>query len=463
MKSSFYKLGVGFLILLSYSLHAETPKPPNVILILADDLGYGDLGCYGQKLIQTPHLDQLAKSGIRFTQAYAGSPVCAASRAVLMTGYHTGHAPVRDNIPHYESYLEEEDFTLAELFQQAGYQCGGVGKWSLGDPGTVGRPANQGFSSWLGYLNQDHAHYYFPEYLDDNEGRLSLTGNTETRHAYSHHLMADRALEFVRQHHDRPFFFYTAFTLPHFSAPEEDPARLAIPSTEPYSENNWTPAEKKYAAMVTLLDQDVGRLMTLCDNLGIRDNTLFIFTSDNGPWGAAPKKFQSAGPLRGAKRDLYEGGIRVPFIASWPGVIPAGKVSDEVFAFWDVMPTLTELLGRKNTEDLDGISMLNVLKGEKPQTQREYLYWDYGHCRPRYQQAVRLRNWKGIRIGQENKIQLYNLKTDLAEEHDVSADHPKVVKEIAEIMKTAATPSDRYPIGEIYRGKPIWSPSQNTP
>ncbi|MCA9068576.1 MAG: sulfatase-like hydrolase/transferase, partial [Planctomycetaceae bacterium] len=241
----------------------ETPSRPNIIFIMADDLGYGDLGCYGQPSIETPHIDRLAARGIRFTQAYAGSTVCAASRAVLMTGRHNGHAPARDNVPHYLSYLQENDVTLAEVLKQAGYRCGGVGKWSLGDAGTVGRATNQGFDMWFGYLNQDHAHYYFTEYLDDNEKRLELTGNSQSRKHYSHDLLTERALKFVRESQAQPFFLYAAYTLPHFSAKEEDPHGLAVPSTDPYSQRGWDAKSKKYAAMIHRLDRDVGRIVAV--------------------------------------------------------------------------------------------------------------------------------------------------------------------------------------------------------
>ena len=242
---------------------------PNIIVIMADDLGYGDLGCYGQQLIETPHIDRLAAEGIRFTQAYAGSSVCAPTRAVLMTGLHNGHAPVRDNIPHYDAYLRDDDVTIAEVLKQAGYRTGGVGKWSLGDAGTVGRATNQGFDMWLGYLNQDHAHYYYTEYLDDNDGRLELRGNTKSHAHYSHDLMTRRTLEFICANKNESFFFYGAYTLPHFSSPSEDETRLPVPSDAPYSNrDDWTQKEKNYAAMVTVLDRDVGRIVALVDELG---------------------------------------------------------------------------------------------------------------------------------------------------------------------------------------------------
>ena len=380
---------------------------PNIIFIMADDLGYGDLGCYGQKLTDTPNIDQLAAEGLRFTQAYAGGPVCTPSRSVLMTGLHNGHTPARDNIPHYNTYLDEDDITVAEILKKAGYQCGGIGKWSLGDAGMVGRATNQGFDMWFGYLNQDHAHYYYTEYLDDNEKRFELTGNTQSRKHYSHDLMTDRALEYIRKNKDAPFFLYAAYTLPHFSSKSEDPDGLTVPSIAPYANKDWDEKSKKYASMIHRLDRDVGRIVALVEELGLTNDTLFIFTSDNGGHSGTPQPFHTSGPLRGFKRDLFEGGIRVPFIARWPGTVPAGKTSDEIVAFWDILPTFAELAGVESPANIDGISIVNALMGGRIKRPHEYLYWDYGHCRERYGQAVRMGNWKGIRWSHEGKIQLY--------------------------------------------------------
>lgn len=438
----------------------EAPTRPNIIFLMADDLGYADLGCYGQKLIETPHIDRLAAQGIRFTQAYAGGPVCAASRAVLMTGLHNGHAPARDNVPHYPSYLQEGDVTIAEALKQAGYRCGGVDKWSLGDAGTVGRATNQGFDMWFGYLNQDHAHYYFTEYLDDNEKRLELTGNRRSQKHYSHDLLTERALKFIQESQAQPFFLYAAYTLPHFSAKEEDAHGLAIPSTDPYSQKDWDAKSKKYAAMIHRLDRDVGRIVTLINKLQLKNRTLIIFTSDNGGHGGVPQRFDTNGSLRGYKRDLTEGGIRVPFIASWPGAIPANQVSHEIIAFQDMLPTLAELAGADTPKNLDGISMARAFRGQRLESPREFLYWDYGHCRARFDQAVRWKNWKAIRLGRTGKIQLYDLSQDLGETQNVADSHPAVLRQMAEFMESAMTPSPRYPIGNIYRGKPLWQPSQ---
>lgn len=438
----------------------DTKQKPNIIFIMADDLGYGDLGCYGQKRIQTPNIDYLAQKGLLFTQAYAGAPVCTPSRCSLMTGLHNGHTAARDNIPHYKTYLEENDFTIAEMLKQAGYQCGGVGKWSLGDAGSVGRATNQGFDMWFGYLNQDHAHYYYPEYLDDNEERFELTGNTESREFYSHDLMTDRALGFIEKNQNNPFFLYAAYTLPHFSSTDEDTDGLSIPSTAPYTNMDWDEKSKKFAAMVSRLDRDVGQIRMKVDELGLTDNTLIIFTSDNGGHGNIHDRFNSNGPFSGAKRDLTEGGIRVPFIAYCPGMVPEGQASDDVIAFWDMMPTFAELAGVEVPSNIDGISFLNALNGFKLDHVHDYLYWDYGHCRERYDQAVRMGKWKGIRQGKGNPMQLYDLDVDIAETNDVSANHFDIVQIIEAIMEKTVVPNDKYQVGKKYEGGPIWKKSE---
>ncbi len=436
--------------------HSACANQPNIVFIMADDLGYGDLGCYGQKLIATPHIDRLAAEGIRFSQAYAGGPVCTPSRSVLMTGLHNGHTPARDNIPHYPTYLREDDFTVAKLLKEAGYHTGGVGKWSLGDAETEGRATNQGFSSWFGYLNQDHAHYYFTEYLDDDEGRLELTGNSTSREHYSHDLLTERALQFIRESKNGPFFLYVAFTVPHFAAHDEDSDGFTVPSTELYANRAWDQRSKKYAAMIHRLDQDVGRIVKLLDELNLTQNSLVIFTSDNGGHEINGQRFQSSGPLRGYKRDLTEGGIRVPFIARWPGTVPTGETSSEVIAFQDLLPTFAELAGVQPRPNLDGISIVETLRGTTLTTPRPYLYWDYGHNRARYDQAVRLGNWKGIRLGRGTPLELYDLANDPGERSDLASKHPDVVASFERIMHSAVTPSERYEVGKLYRGGPIW-------
>ncbi len=348
--------------------------------------------------------------------------------------------------------------TVAEVLKGAGYRCGGIGKWSLGDAGTVGRATNQGFDSWFGYLNQDHAHYYFTEYLDDDEGRLELKGNSASRKNYSHDLLTERALKFIRESKGTPFFFYGAYALPHFSSKEEDKHGLAVPTTEPYTDRDWDEKSKKYAAMIHMIDRDLGRIVDLIDELGLKKNTLIIFTSDNGGHPTIPAMLNTSGPLRGFKRNLTEGGIRVPFIACWPGVVPMGRTSDEIIAFQDMMPTFAELAGTAAPKNVDGISVVDALKGKKLSQPHKSLYWDYGHCRGKaYSQAVRMGDWKGIRPSRTGVMELYNLSIDIGERNNLAFSHPELVQQLGDIMDKAVIPHLRYEIGTVYKGKPIWT------
>jgi len=427
------------------------PKP-NVVFILADDLGYGDLGCYGQKKIQTPNIDRLAAQGMRFTQAYAGACVCAPSRSAFMTGLHGGHTRVRDNIPH-GVFLQPDDLTVAEIFQQAGYRTGGFGKWSLGNPGSWGVPLYQGFDTYFGHLNQDQAHFYYPDYLWDDETVFLLTGNRGGKtNDYAPQLLAERALDFVRENRQRPFFLYFATTLPHWSDYDKDsPESQIVPSDEPYSGKPWPQVEKNYAAMVTMLDRQVGQILDALEQFGLTENTLVLFSSDNGPSAEAahsPEFFDSNGPLRGVKRDVYEGAIRVPMIARWPGKVASGAVNEHICAFWDFLPTVAELTGVPAPENTDGISVLPALLG-RPQAKHDYLYWDYGHVRETYKQAVRMGDWKGVRVGARAPVELYNLSEDVGETTDAAPENPEIVDKIEAVMKTARTDVPEYPIREL--------------
>ena len=441
----------GFVFFLTFTARgAANAARPNIVFILADDLGYGDLGCYGQKQIQTPNLDRLAAEGMRFTQAYAGSPVCAPSRCCLMTGLHNGHGRIRDNLP-LGIYLKKSDVTIAEVLKPAGYRTGAVGKWSLGLHGSEGKPNDQGFDDWFGHLDQDQAHYYYPDHLWDNDRVVLLAGNRgQQKKQYTADLFTERALQFIDQSKSGPFFLYLAYTLPHWSDyPKGTPESQIVPSDAPYHDCPWPQVERNYAAMVTRLDRDVGRLLARLKERGLEENTLVFFTSDNGPSAEAlhqPSFFQSGGPLRGVKRDLYEGGIRVPMIARWPGKVPAGKVSDQVWAFWDVLPTLAELAGAEPPRGLDGISLAPMLLGQPQTRQHEYLYWDYGHTRGKYLQAVRIGDWKGVRNGVGSPLELYNLKIDLGETRDVAPAHPEVVERIQQVMTNAGQADPNYPI-----------------
>src|SRR5437899_97725 len=415
---------------------AAEPHRPNIVFILADDLGYGDVGCYGQQRIRTPNIDNLAAEGMRFTQCYAGSTVCAPSRCALMTGLHTGHATVRGNafVP-----LRAQDVTVAEVLKRAGYTTALIGKWGLGEPGTSGVPNRKGFDTFFGYLNQGHAHNYYPDYLWRNEERTKIEGNvvkngvTSRRAQYAPDLLTKEALRFVEQQKDKPFFLYLAHITPHANNERghKEGNGLEVPSDAPYSDKSWPQIEKNYAAMVTRMDADVGRLMTQLKKLGLEENTIVFFSSDNGPHkegGHDPRFFQSGGPLQGIKRDLYEGGIRVPMIARWPGHIAAGRASDHVWAFWDFLPTAADLSGATVPAGLDGISVLPTLLGKGEQKQHDFLYWEF-HERG-FQQAVRRGDWKALRSAWGEPLELYDLRSDLAEKHNVAGRHAEIVDRI---------------------------------
>lgn len=434
---------------------AATPVPqrierPNILFILADDLGYGDLGCYGQKQILTPNIDRLAERGMRFTQFYAGCTVCAPSRCCLMTGLHTGHAYIRGNsgkngarVP-----LRPDDVTVAEVLKTVGYRTGIIGKWGLGEPDTTGIPNRQGFDYWFGYLNQAHAHDYYTDYLWRNEERYELPGNRDgKREQYSHDLFTREALAFIKADPDKPFFLYLAYTIPH--------AKLEVPDDAPYSDKPWPTPQKNYAAMITRMDRDIGRIVELLDKLGMTQRTLVFFTSDNGATsegGGEASFFKSNAPLRGIKRDLYEGGIRVPMIAVWPGKIRAGTTSDQVWAMWDFLPTVADITGAKAPSGLDGISMRNALLG-LPQKNHDYLYWEF-HERGGAQ-AVRMGDYKAVIKKAGAPIELYDLKTDIGESKDIAAAKPDLVRRAEELFRTARTESEHWPMA-----KPTTAPSR---
>jgi arylsulfatase A-like enzyme len=416
---------------------------PNIIFILADDLGYGDLGCYGQKKIRTPNIDLLAAEGMRFTQCYAGSTVCAPSRCCLMTGLHTGHARIRGNA---QAPLEPGDVTVAEILKPPGYSTAAVGKWGLGNEGTTGIPNRHGFDEWFGYLDQVQAHNYYPEFLWRNERQWQLRGNGNgLKGDYSHDHFTRAALNIVRINRKRPFFLYLAYTIPHANNELKDKG-MEVPGDAPYKEN-WPQQEKNKAAMITRLDADVGKILDKLKKLKMDQDTIIFFSSDNGPHkegGVDPKFFDSSGPLRGIKRDLYEGGIRVPMIVRWPGRIKAGSTSDQVLAFWDFLPTAAEIAGVKPPAGIDGISILPVLLGTKQTNQHEFLYWEF-HERG-FQQAVRMGDWKAVKLATDKPLELYNLKTDLSEKQNVAGQQPGIVAKIEDYLKKARTESRAWPI-----------------
>ncbi|HXW08287.1 MAG TPA: arylsulfatase [Vicinamibacterales bacterium] len=432
---------------------------PDILIVQADDLGYGDLSAYGQAHFRTPAVDRLAAEGARFTQYYAGSTVCAPSRAVLMMGLHTGHVSIRGNS---ELPLPAADRTLAMILRDAGYRTALVGKWGLGDPGTPGQPDRKGFDDSYGFLNQRHAHRQYTEHLYRNGDRIEVDPATE----YVNDLFTREAETFIRRDDPRPFFLYLNYTVPH--AELRVPAEAMEPFLGRFVEKpfvnqkadarptGWEATSLGYrsqatpraafAAMITRMDRDVGRLVDLLRSRRGNRRALVLFTSDNGPHregGADPDFFNSSGGLRGIKRDLYEGGIRVPMVAWGPGLVAAGRVSDHPWAHWDLLPTLAELAGARVPAGLDGRSMTRALRGE-PQETHDHLYWEF-HERG-FQQAVRTGPWKAVRLKRGAPLELYNLPADPAEMRDVAGLHPDVVQKIETYLESARTENPNWPV-----------------
>jgi arylsulfatase len=447
---------------------AAVAAPPNVVLIVADDLGWAELGCYGQKHIKTPNLDTLAAGGMRFTQFYSGQAVCAPSRCVLMTGKHTGHAAVRDNreAPNKaegQLPLPADEVTVATLLRKNGYATGAMGKWGLGMFGTSGDPLKHGFDLFYGYNCQRHAHTHYPTFLYRNAERFDLKGNDgATGDSFTQDLFEQEALAFIAANKAKPFFLYLPFTVPHVAVqvPEDSLKGYEgkLGDDPPYDGSKGYrkhPAPHAgYAAMVTRMDRSVGRIVDKLKELKLDENTVVLFTSDNGPThnvgGADSTFFTSAGELRGLKGSLYEGGIRVPLIAHWPGRIKPGTTCDTPFAFWDVLPTLCEITGTDTPKGLDGLSMTPTLLGGGGQKTHEFLYWEF----PGYggQQAVREGDWKAVRqkLGQKKIVtELYDLKADPNETTDVAAKHPEVVKKLEKRMAEQHTPHKDFPLQAI--------------
>lgn len=446
---------------------ADPRRRPNIIYILTDDLGYGDLGCYGQKIIRTPRLDGMAAQGMRFTDHYSGSTVCAPSRCVLMTGKHTGHSSVVNNAEidrrtvemgdkgaAGQQPLKEGEVTLARLAKRAGYRTACIGKWGMGSRKSTGDPNKVGFDHFFGYYDQRDSHYFYIDWLWRNGDPVELKDNPRKKNQYSHDLLFAESVKWIRQQKDRPFFLYLSFTIPHAEliAPEDSMKQYeGVEERKPWGNikaayrierrqwglyNACEKPHQTFAAMVSRLDRDVGRLVDLLKELGIDRNTIVMFSSDNGPHyegGADPRFFKSAGPLRGAKRSLHEGGIRVPFIARQPGKIKAGTVSSHPSAFWDVMPALCDLMKVDAPADTDGISFLPTLYGRGKQKEHDYLYWQYAGG-----QAVRRGKWKLV----GNK-QLYNLETDIGERKNLAKEHPELVAELKELYRDAKKPASR--------------------
>jgi arylsulfatase A len=461
-------------------------RKPNIVYILADDLGMGEVGCYGQKKIRTPNIDRLAAEGMKFTAHYSGSPVCAPARCTLLTGKHTGHAYIRDNdemgfrgdVWHDLSLegqrpLEAGTATIGTMLQAAGYRTAAIGKWGLGGPGSTGEPNRMGFDHFFGYLCQRVAHNHYPSYLWRNREKVPLANpyvypheklpagadpNDSKSYAkyigtqYAGDLMADEALGFIRENQDRPFFLYLAFTIPHaaLQVPEDSLSEYLgqFPETPYTGAKDYLPhraPRAAYAAMVTRMDRHIGRVMALLKELKLDDDTIVFFSSDNGPTfngGTDSAFFESAAGLRGLKQDVYEGGIRVPLIARWPGHVPAGETSARPSAFWDMMPTFAELAGAPAPKDTDGLSLAPTLLGTPNRQQtRDYLYWEF-----QGRQAVRLGNWKAVRLNPTGPIDLYNLGTDPGETTNVASANLSIARWANEIFTTARTESELFPL-----------------
>jgi arylsulfatase A-like enzyme len=427
---------------------------PNIVFIMADDLGYGDLGCFGQEQIQTPRLDALASQGMRCTSAYAGSTVCAPSRCVLMTGKHTGHAIIRGNgtMP-----LPEEEVTLAEVLKDQGYATAMFGKWGLGNPGDSGEPTRQGFDEYFGYLHQGHAHNYYPEFLFRNGEKVMLdnvvpnatksgAGKASAKNTYSHDLFIEESLRFIDQHHEEPFFLYLPLTIPHANN-EAGNEGMEVPDLGAYAGKDWPEPQKGTAAMITRMDTGVGRILDRLQKYGITENTIVVFTSDNGPHregGNNPDFFDSNGPLQGIKRSLHDGGIRVPTIVCWPGRVPAGSTSDTPWMFADILPTLAQAAGGQVPPGIDGVSVLATWQGEDQDLSGRTLYWEFPGGG--FKQAARRGKWKVVRhTSTGTPIQLYDLSSDIGEMNDRASEHPEIVAEFEEFFASARTPSKRWP------------------
>ncbi len=426
---------------------SQKSTPPNIIYIMCDDLGYGDLGCYGQEIIKTPNIDQLAAEGMRFTDHYAGHTVCRPSRLVLWTGQHTGRTAISAN----EKYaFQPDDVTIAELLKNVGYVTGGVGKWALADADGNGHPNDNGFDFWMGYLDQSEAHNYYPLYLWRNREKVELPGNVlydkddinrgfvaREKVTYSHDVMTEEALQFIRDNAKNKFLLHVHWTIPHTNNQAGNMLGdgQEVPDYGEYAKKEWPTPEKGFAAMITRLDGDVGRIMALLKELNIDEKTIVFFTSDNGPHhegGHDHEFFDSNGPLRGYKRDLYDGGIRVPMIVRWPGTVTAGSLSDFPSAFWDYLPTACQLAGIEAPENINGLSYLPELLGEE-QPEHDYLYWQFygnGHDK----EAVRSAQWKAVRPAANAPIELYDVATDIGEQHNLAQDYPEIVEKMKRHM-----------------------------
>jgi len=455
--------------LASVSCSQKDKQLPNIIFVLADDLGYGDLSCYGQQKFSTPNIDRLARDGMLFTQHYTGCTVSAPSRSSLMTGQHTGHTPIRGNRgwePEGQWPLPADSYTLAELLKTKGYITGAFGKWGLGYIDTEGDPNEQGIDEFFGYNCQSLAHNYYPDHLWHNHEKVILHENDSGKTgAYSADLIHKAAISFMENNRDKPFFMFYPTTIPHAELfAKEDYMKMFRGKFEPEKSFKGTDdgpdfrlgpygsqpeAHAAFAAMIKQLDDYVGELLAKLSELGIEQNTIVFFASDNGPHlegGADPDYFNSNGDLRGYKRDMYEGGIRTPMLVKWPGMIQEGSRTDHVSAFWDLMPTLAEITDAEIPENIDGISFLPALTGKGKQKEHDYLFWEFHEQGGKM--AVRMGNWKAVKLNinksPSGEIELFNLSTDIGETKNVASSNPEIVRKMEEIMKEAHNPSESF-------------------
>lgn len=459
----------------------NTSSKPNIIFILADDLGYGDLGFLGQQYIETPAIDRLAANGMFFTNFYSGATVCAPSRSAFMTGLHTGHTPIRGNTevqPEGQRPMPDSMMTVSKLMQEAGYVTGAFGKWGLGFPGSEGDPVNQGFDQFFGYNCQRFAHRYYPAYLWDNFEKVDLPGNDWSKKGdFAPDVIQEKTLEFIEKNQDNSFFLFMPIVMPHaeLAAPDDKLMRkyqAKFPNETPYLAksigSDYGPEmaipgyqsqpypHATFAAMVERIDRYVAEVVEKLDELGLSENTIIIFASDNGAHqegGADPDFFDSNGIFRGHKRDLYEGGIRTPMIAYWPGKIKVGSKSDKAFAFWDLLPTFSELAGITPEKQTDGLSFLPTLLGNGDQQEHDYLYWEFHEQGGK--QAIRQGNWKGIKLqvfgADEPVFELYDLSKDPSETNNLASQNPDKLQELAQLMDQARTSNSQFPLYPVER------------
>jgi arylsulfatase A-like enzyme len=455
-------MGTAFGIMSSCMQFKRKSDKPNIIFIMADDMGYGDLGCYGQKMIKTSNIDRLASEGMRFTDCYAGSPICAPSRSVLLTGQHTGHTRVRGNMCEVggtlgykgtrqvrRMSLTDKDVTVGHVMQQADYHTGVVGKWHVGAYDPKAGPLDRGFDEFSGWLiNEADTGGYYPTRRVVNRSVVDVPAGSDGKRPYSTDICTDDAIAFITKNggRDKPFFLYLAYNNPH--------SPLLVPDLGPYADKDWPEHYKIYAAMIHRLDQNIARLMQSLKEQGLDEKTVVFFCSDNGP-RSEPRDFQtevaeffdSNGPLRGYKRDLYDGGIRIPMIVRAPGRVPAGTTRDVPWYFADVMATAAELGGGQDPQNIDGTSLAPVLLGNQNDVGQRFLYWEY--FEKGFQQAVRWGKWKALRLKKDAPLELYNLSKDIGEQHNIANQHPEVIRQIEAYLKTARTESENWPVSGL--------------